>query len=68
MSLRQTPEAPCKGCEERELGCHSHCIAYKQWYAKYRDKKKQLKEDAGALAEEARRTHRMIWGNGGTKT
>lgn len=24
---------PCKDCEERELGCHSHCIAYKKFRA-----------------------------------
>ena len=37
--LQQTPASPCMGCEEREVGCHSHCIAYKKWKAKYRDRK-----------------------------
>lgn len=27
------PSGPCKDCEERELGCHSHCIAYKKFRA-----------------------------------
>ena len=25
--------APCKGCEERHHGCHSHCEAYKAYQA-----------------------------------
>lgn len=29
--------APCKDCEDRELGCHSHCIAYK----KYKDEREK---------------------------
>lgn len=23
--------APCKGCQERIVGCHSNCEKYKQW-------------------------------------
>ena len=23
--------APCLGCEERELGCHAHCQSYIDW-------------------------------------
>lgn len=29
--------APCKDCEDRELGCHSHCIAYR----KYKDEREK---------------------------
>lgn len=25
---------PCKGCEDRELYCHSHCERYKAWQEK----------------------------------
>ena len=25
--------APCRDCDEREVGCHSHCMAYKVWKA-----------------------------------
>ena len=24
---------PCKGCEERKVGCHSVCDGYKKWQA-----------------------------------
>lgn len=24
-------DSPCKGCEEREVGCHSSCERYKDW-------------------------------------
>lgn len=29
--------APCKDCEDRELGCHAHCIAYR----KYKDEREK---------------------------
>lgn len=31
MSLRKVPDAPCKGCEDREVepNCHTNCIAYR---------------------------------------
>lgn len=25
------PIAPCKGCEDREMKCHSSCVRYKGW-------------------------------------
>lgn len=25
---------PCKGCEDRELGCHGRCGRYAEWRAK----------------------------------
>ena len=27
------PKAPCRGCEEREIGCHSTCKAYTDFRA-----------------------------------
>lgn len=40
-----SPIAPCKGCSEREIGCHGSC----EKYSEYRDvvndiRKKQLEE------------------------
>ena len=40
------PKAPCKGCEERALGCHSTCERYKEFRAQqeglYAARKKRL--------------------------
>lgn len=33
--------APCKGCEERFIGCHSSCDGYAEWKGV-----EQLKKDA----------------------
>ena len=33
----EKPKAPCKGCEERVLGCHDQCERY-QDYRKKQDK------------------------------
>lgn len=32
-------QAPCKGCEERQVGCHSTC----EKYAEYKKKKNESK-------------------------
>ena len=24
-------DCPCKGCNERQLTCHSTCVSYKRW-------------------------------------
>ena len=61
MSLRRVPDAPCKGCDERELGCHSHCIAYKQWYTRYRARKESFEADREALYEQERDLHWETW-------
>lgn len=29
--MTQVIEGPCKGCKEREIGCHGRCPAY-AWY------------------------------------
>ena len=26
---------PCKGCTDREVGCHSSCSGYKEWKAEW---------------------------------
>ena len=40
--------SPCKECDERELGCHSHCIAYKRWKAKHGEIVIRIHEDETA--------------------
>ena len=40
--------APCRNCEDRELGCHSHCIAYKQFSAELeKAREKKAKDSIG---------------------
>ena len=36
---------PCKNCEEREIGCHSHCIAYKKYRSEIEAVAKKQQED-----------------------
>jgi len=26
---------PCRGCEDRQVGCHSKCEGYKEWASKH---------------------------------
>lgn len=33
------PNGPCLGCEDRDITCHAHCIAYKLWQAKRKEEK-----------------------------
>lgn len=42
--------APCKGCTDRELGCHGTCERYKD-YRIWREKIRQNKADAGFANE-----------------
>lgn len=51
--LQQVPASPCMGCDEREVGCHTHCIAYKAWHAKYRARDKKEGGDDIAHGERA---------------
>lgn len=30
-SVHRQKIAPCKGCSDREAGCHSECQRYKDW-------------------------------------
>ena len=34
--------APCKDCENREIGCHGNCEKYKAWKAELQEMKKQI--------------------------
>lgn len=42
--------APCKDCQDREPGCHSHCIGYKRWKAEQQKEAKEYEEDRKALS------------------
>ena len=33
-------DAPCKGCKDREIGCHSLCEKYKSW-RKWKDEENE---------------------------
>lgn len=35
---------PCKGCTDREIGCHSKCSEYVKWRAGYEDKQNKIKD------------------------
>lgn len=37
-------KAPCKGCEERQVGCHSKCTKYKQFKQEV-DKMRKYEEE-----------------------
>ena len=36
--------APCKDCENREIGCHSRCVAYIKYKKELNDTKKSIIE------------------------
>lgn len=38
--------APCKNCQDRELGCHTKCYGYLAWLQWFRDVDKLRKEKA----------------------
>ena len=37
-------QAPCKGCEERQVGCHSQCERYLSYVKMKDEQKKELDE------------------------
>lgn len=53
--------SPCKECDERELGCHSHCIAYKRWKAKYGEIVLKMHEDETANKNMESQIRRKLW-------
>lgn len=44
--------APCKGCEEREIHCHDHCMAFRIWKEADRLEKKKLEADRRSLMDQ----------------
>ena len=35
---------PCKGCEDRFVGCHQRCEKYISWKAKYDERTAQIRK------------------------
>ena len=33
---------PCKGCEERRVGCHAECEKYKKWLDEYHAEQEEI--------------------------
>lgn len=40
--------APCKGCEQRHVGCHSTCNNYKEWQKMLDEEKERFWKAEGA--------------------
>ena len=38
-------ENGCQGCNERKVGCHSHCEKYKKWLEQHNRLKKEAKRN-----------------------
>ena len=47
--------APCRGCAEREVGCHGRCPRYARW--------KEERDGAGAAARMERMANEVIAGS-----
>jgi hypothetical protein len=43
-----TMNCPCKGCTDREIGCHSKCSKYIEWKAEW-DRRKNMIDNAKAI-------------------
>ena len=48
-------QAPCKGCEEREVGCHAGCAKYLEFAAERVIRDKQAREAQEINSETVRR-------------
>ena len=48
--MRDINKSPCMDYEEREQGCHSHCVAYRKWAAEKRQDNNKLKYNEMAHA------------------
>ena len=65
--------SPCKGCTERNPGCHGSCDRYKEWKERYDAQQEHLKANRYRMLipmtdarESAYRTHQKF-GAGGRK-
>lgn len=50
------PQAPCKDCYKRYLGCHSECADY----IDYNNKQQKIRDERMARAEECQRIVKQI--------
>lgn len=51
-------QAPCKGCKEREVGCHGSCDRYLEFAAEreaIRDKQAREAQEINSVVETVRR-------------
>ena len=46
MELYRTIKAPCTGCEDRVLGCHSKCVRYNEWKNKRNEESATIRQRA----------------------
>lgn len=53
--------SPCKECDERELGCHSYCIAYRRWKATHDKIVLLMHEDDMKTRDIERRSREGLW-------
>jgi len=47
--------SPCKGCEDKMVGCHSVCRSYKEWKEETHAESEWLKSHRVDMTEPARR-------------
>ena len=47
--------SPCKGCADRNPGCHDHCEAYKEWKAERDKVREYLRENYITIDESKKR-------------
>lgn len=52
--MNRPSNAPCKGCEYRETGCHAVCSRYREWKERTDQAKKSMRDEnivIGMLAD-----------------
>ena len=50
------PQAPCRDCDKRYLGCHSECADY----IDYNNKQQKIRDERAARSEECQRIVKQI--------
>lgn len=57
-------KAPCKGCQEREVGCHATCERYQQWHEELNRKNQEMakehEQDAMFASVRAKKKGRVL--------
>lgn len=54
--MRQKGNAPCKGCSERQIGCHGRCEKYGAWVERYKIKRSRWPFEGEITSYEAARS------------
>jgi len=47
--------SPCKGCEDRMVGCHGICRSYKEWKAEFDTEAEWLRSHNAEYTEASRK-------------